>query len=313
MAWLMIFFLGLVLLALSAGTEEPASVGRLEAKSPAFWHIVRPNSSIEKVADGFQFTEGPVWHRSGYLLFSDIPANTIYKWAPGQGVTVFRKPSGHSNGLTFDQKRRLVACEHSNRRVSRTEPDGEITVLADRYKGKRLNSPNDVVVKSDGSIYFTDPPYGIRPEEQEQPFNGVYRISKEGALTLLVSDFDRPNGLAFSPDEKYLYIADTARAHIRVFEVKPDGTLGRGRVFAEMKSQEPGAADGMKVDKEGNLYATGPGGVWVFSPSGEHLGTIKMPEVTANCAFGDRDGRTLYMTASKGLYRIRLRIPGIRP
>lgn len=284
------------------------------AKSPMVWDIVPRDARIEKLAGDFRFTEGPVWNRSGFLLFSDIPANTIYKWHPSGTVTTFRTPSGNSNGLTYDRQRRLIACEHSNRRVTRTEKDGTITVLADRYNGKRLNSPNDVVVKSDGSIYFTDPPYGISPDQQEQEVNGVYRLSPKGELTLLVSDFDRPNGLAFSPDEKRLYIADSSnRSHIRVFDVKPDGTLENGRLFATLKTGEEGVPDGMKVDTKGNLYSTGPAGVWIFSPDGTHLGTIRFPEVPANCAFGGRDGRWLFVTARTGLYRIRLKVPGIRP
>lgn len=293
---------------------EEAVPSFVVAKSPMIWDIVPRDARIEKLAGDFRFTEGPVWNRSGFLLFSDIPANTIYKWHPSGTVTTFRTPSGNSNGLTYDRQRRLIACEHSNRRVTRTEKDGTVTVLADRYNGKRLNSPNDVVVKSDGSIYFTDPPYGISPDQQEQEVNGVYRLSPKGELTLLVSDFDRPNGLAFSPDEKRLYIADSSnRSHIRVFDLKPDGTLENGRVFATLKTGEEGVPDGMKVDTKGNLYSTGPAGVWIFSPDGTHLGTIRFPEVPANCAFGGRDGRWLFVTARTGLYRIRLKVPGIRP
>lgn len=265
----------------------------------------------ERVATGFQFTEGPLWHPDGYLLFSDIPANQIRKWTPGGEVTIFREPSGNSNGLTFDRQGRLIACEHGNRRVSRTEKDGTIVTLADRYQGKRLNSPNDVVVKSDGSIYFTDPPYGVRPEDRELDFQGVYRWAPDGTLTLLVDDFEKPNGLAFSPDEKTLYIADTDRRHVRAFDVQPDGTLANGRTFAELKSDAPGGPDGMKVDVEGNLYVTGPGGTWVFDPTGKHLGTIVTPEAPANCAWGDADGKTLYLTARTSVYRVRVKVAGV--
>lgn len=300
--------------AVLAATEQASKPSFVVEKHPAIWDIVPRDARIQKIAGDFRFTEGPVWNRSGYLLFSDIPANTIYKWVPSGTVTVFRSPSGNSNGLTYDKQRRLIACEHSTRRVTRTEKDGSITVLAERYDGKRLNSPNDVVVKSDGSIYFTDPPYGISPDQQELPFCGVYRISPKGELTLLVSDFSRPNGLAFSPDEKRLYIADSSdRSHIRVFDVKPDGTLENGRLFAVLKTGEEGVPDGMKVDTQGNLYSTGPAGIWIFRPDGTHLGTIRFPEVPANCAFGGRDGRWLYVTARTSVYRIRLKIPGIRP
>jgi gluconolactonase len=258
---------------------------------------------LEKIGSGYQFTEGPVWTPWGTLLFSDIPANKIYEF--GKEQKVYRDPSGQSNGLTFDLQGRLIACEHGNRRVSRTEKDGSITVLADRYEGRRLNSPNDVVVKSDGSIYFTDPPYGVGENDREIDFQGVYRITTKGKLELLVKDFDRPNGLCFSPDEKRLYIADSSnRRHVRVFDVLKDGTLANGRVFAQVA--QGGAPDGMKVDVKGNLYVTGPGGVWVFDPNGKHIETIECPETPANCAWGDADGKTLYVTARTGLYKVRL-------
>jgi len=303
----------LIALGLAAESKE---TGRLERKDPAFDRIAPPDTKIEKVVGGFQFTEGPVWDAAkGVLLFSDIPANKIYCWSEKDGLSVFREPSGNSNGLTFDRQHRFLACEHGNRRVSRTEPDGTITTLADSYDGKRLNSPNDIVVKSDGSIYFTDPPYGLprQTEGKELPFNGVYRISPDGKeLRLLIKDFDRPNGLAFSPDEKVLYIGDSGEPkHIRVFDVQPDGSLANGRVFAVLKTGEPGSPDGMKVDVEGNLYATGPAGVWVFNPDGKLLGRIITPEVPANCAWGGSDWKTLYITARTSLYRIKLGIQGV--
>ena len=266
----------------------------------------------EQIATGFQFTEGPVWHSDGYLLFSDIPANRIVKWTPDGKTETFREPSGNSNGLTYDRAGRLIACEHGNRRVSRTEPDGTITVLAERYNEKRLNSPNDVVVKSDGSIYFTDPPYGVSEAEREIDFQGIYRIAPDGTLTLLINDFDRPNGLAFSPDEKTLYIDDTARRHVRAFDVLEDGTLANGRILVDMAIEARGSPDGMKVDTAGNLYVTGAGGTWVVSPSGEHLGTIVTAELPANCAFGDSDNKTLYITARTSVYRVRLKIEGMK-
>jgi len=247
------------------------------------------------------------------LLFSDIPANRIYKWSPDKVLTVFRDPSGNSNGLTYDRESRLIACEHGNRRLSRIEKVGSYTVLADRFRGKRLNSPNDVVVKSDGAIYFTDPPYGIIPEEQELPFQGVFRFKPETKeLTLLVDDFEKPNGLAFSPDETVLYVADSStRRHVRTFDVKDDGTLGNSRLFAEIRSNLPGNPDGMKVDVEGHPYVAAAGGVWVFSQDGKHLGTIRTPEIPSNCAFGDEDWKTLFITARTSVYHIRLSVPGI--
>lgn len=265
----------------------------------------------ELLATGFQFTEGPVWLPDGYLLFSDIPADRIYKWVPDGDVTVWREPSGNSNGLTLDRQGRLIACEHGNRRVSRMMADGTVDALVDRYHDNRLNSPNDVVVKSDGTVYFTDPPYGIEPEEREQPCNGVYRILNGGALELMVDDFDRPNGLAFSPDESILYIADSPRRHVRAFDVLPDGSLTNSRVFADMDHPQPGSPDGMKVDEEGHLYVAGATGVWVFEPDGAHLGVIVTPERPANCAWGDPDRKSLYITARTSLYRIRVKVPGL--
>ena len=222
----------------------------------------------ERIATGFQFTEGPVWHPDGYLLFSDITASRIYRWAPGGVATPWREPSGNSNGLTLDRERRLIVCEHGGRRVSRAESDGTVTTLADSYGGERLNSPNDVVVKSDGTIYFTDPPYGIEPEQREQPCNGLYRITPDGTLELLIDDFDRPNGLAFSADESVLYVDDSPRRHVRAFDVLPNGTLANSRVIADMDHPQPGSPDGMKIDVEGHLYVAGATGVWVFEPDG---------------------------------------------
>ena len=302
-----------VVLAGCIGIVGAADEGSVAVKSPGFLKLVPADAKMEKVATGLHFTEGPLWHKDGFLLFSDIPANAITKWEPDGKVSTYREVSGNSNGLTFDKEGRLIACEHGNRRVTREEKDGKVTVLASRYEGKRLNSPNDVVVKSDGSIYFTDPPYGVEPGDRELDFQGVFRLSSDGKPALLVDDFSRPNGLAFSPDEKTLYIADSSdRMHVRAFDVRPDGTLANGRIFADMKAAEEGAPDGMKVDSDGNLWATGPGGVWVFDKSGSHLGTIKPPEVPANCAWGDEDGKTLYMTARTSIYRIRTGAQGIR-
>ncbi|MFP3896836.1 MAG: SMP-30/gluconolactonase/LRE family protein [Anaerolineales bacterium] len=270
------------------------------------------STDMEEVASGFEFTEGPVWHPDGYLLFSDIPANTIYRWQEGREPISWREPSGHSNGLTFDRQGRLVACEHGNRCVSRTEVDGTLTALATHYHGKRLNSPNDIVVRSDGSVYFTDPPYGVDPEERELAFSGVYRIPPDGGdLELLMDDFERPNGLAFSPDERILYVDDTWRRHIRAFDVADDGGLSSGRVFAEMPSDMEGGPDGMKVDVEGNIYSTGPGGLWIYQPDGHLVGTIMGPHPPANLAFGGPERKTLYLTARTSLYRLTTRIAGM--
>jgi gluconolactonase len=277
--------------------------------------LIQENSEVERLATGHQFLEGPVWNsKGGFLLFSDIPANRIYKWMPDGSVTVFREPSGNSNGLTFDKRGNLIICEHGTRRLSMLEKNGVYKVLADGYRDKRLNSPNDVVVKSDGKIYFTDPPYGIKQNEQELTFQGVYSLDvEEEKLTLLSDDFDRPNGLAFSPDEKIIYIADSSnRRHVRAFEVENDGNLSHGSVFAEIRSELPGNPDGMKVDVEGNLYVAAAGGVWVFSEQGEHLGTINTPETPANLAWGARDWRSLFITARTSLYRVKVKAKGVR-
>jgi gluconolactonase len=312
---------------------QSAGVGSVKRLDPALDRIVLPGAVIEKVLGDLQFAEGPVWVRGGgYLLFSDIPANSIMKWTPGGGLSVFRNrvftrefPKGiqiGSNGLTRDRQGRLIACEHGNRRVSRTEKDGAVTTLADRYEGKRFNSPNDVVCKRNGDVYFTDPnsvarnnppdPHGdFKPELD---FNGVYRVTAAGKLELMTRDVPYPNGLAFSPDEKKLYVANTRPDKFwMVFDVSADGTLANGKMFLDV-NKEPGdgAPDGMKVDQAGNLYATGPGGVLVISAQGKHLGTIQLPEVPANCAWGD-DGTTLYMTARTGLYRIKLKTRGVLP
>ena len=264
----------------------------------------------ERIATGFEFTEGPVWHPDGYLLFSDIPASRIYKWSPAAGVEVWREGSNHSNGLTLDAQRRLIACEHGTRRVTRTEADGTIVTLADRYEGKPLNSPNDVVAGPDGTIYFTDPPYGIELEQREQPCNGVYRIGTDGSLDRLFDDFDRPNGLAFSPDQRMLYVDDSRRRHVRAFDVAPGGSFENSHVVADKDHPQPGSPDGMKVDVQGNLYVAGATGVWVFEPDGRHLGVIVTPERPANLAWGDPDRCSLYITARTSLYRVRTTTAG---
>ena len=311
---------------------QQAGVGSIKGVDPAFDKLAPAGAKIEKLASGFQFTEGPIWiaEGGGYLLFSDIPANAIRKWTPDGKVSIFRQPvfagsfaQGQfigSNGLTLDAQGRLVSCEHGNRRVARTEKNGSITVLADKFEGKRLNSPNDAVFKKNGGLYFTDPPYGFLKQDddpaKELKVNGVFRLTPAGKLDLLVKDLTRPNGLGFSPDEKKLYIAnsDPNRKVWMVYEVKADGALANGKVFADVtKETADGLPDGMKLDTQGNLYCTGPGGIWVFSPQGKHLGTIAPPEVPANCHWGDPDAKTLYMTARTGLYRIKLNVKGIRP
>ncbi|MEX2263843.1 MAG: SMP-30/gluconolactonase/LRE family protein [Bryobacteraceae bacterium] len=314
-----------------AGTAAGQSAGKILKVSPALDAIVPSDAKIEKLAGGFTFTEGPVWMREGYLLFSDIPNNVINKWTPDGKVSVFRKPAGYdgtdapagafigSNGLTLDKEGRLIICEHGNGRMTRLEKDGKLTVLAAKFEGKRLNSPNDAVFKSDGSLYFTDPPYGF-PKQDDDPkkelsFNGIFRLAG-GKLQLLHKDLNRPNGLAFSPDEKILYVANShpERKTWTRFDVRADGTIANPKIFYDVtKETAAGLPDGMKIDTKGNLYCTGPGGVWIFSPDGKHMGTVQPPEIPANCHWGDADGKTLYMTARTGLYRIRLNIAGIRP
>lgn len=293
--------------------------------------IVASTSLIEKLADGFGFTEGPVWSQEGFLLFSDIPNNVILKWHPQKGVSEFRKPSGYyghaappgahigSNGLTLDRQGRLIICEHGNRRLTRLEDENNLTVLANKFEGRRLNSPCDVVSKSDGALYFSDPPYGLPRRdddaEKELPFNGLYRLF-EGRLQLLHQSLSRPNGLAFSPDEKYLYVAnsDPNKKIWMRFEVGSDGSLSHGEVFYDAtQTPQEGVPDGIKVDRLGNIYCTGPGGIWFFSPTGKHLGTMEFPELPANCGWGDTDGKALFVTARTSLYRVRLSIEGIRP
>jgi gluconolactonase len=285
--------------------------------SPRIAELIDPAATVERLATGFLFTEGPLWDRDNRrLYFSDMPGNVMRTWREGEGVREARCPSDMSNGLTFDSQRRLIACEHATRRVTRTERDGTISVVADRFRGTPLNSPNDVIVKSDGSIYFSDPNYGLKEyygikRPQDLPFQGVYRVAPTGELELLADDFAEPNGLCFSLGESRLYINDTERMHIRVFDVSADGSIANGRVFFE-ESGTGGAPDGMKVDERGNVYCTGPGGIWVISAAGQHLGVISVPEVTANMNWGDDDWRTLYITASSSIYRLRAKVAGNR-
>jgi sugar lactone lactonase YvrE len=275
--------------------------------------IVGEDAVAEKIASGFHFTEGPVWNAAeGCLYFSDIPANTIHQWRPETGVSVFKKPSGKSNGLTRDREGRLVVCEHAGRRVSRIEKDGSTTVIASHYDGRRLNSPNDIVVKSNGSIYFTDPPYGLSPvfgvaAAPELDFDGIYRV--DGDDVSLVAADCTPNGLAFSPDEKRLYVADTERKLVLVYDVDAGGALSAGRLFAHVAGNP--APDGLKVDRNGNVFVSGAAGIWVLDPGGARLGIILVPELPANLAWGDADWSTLYVTARSSVYRVRTRTAGV--
>ena len=330
-------------LALSQGEAS------VERTSSEINQLVPNDVKIERVATapGFKWTEGPVWIHAGYLLFAEIPSNSIRKWVPGSSaVTVFMQPSGYkgpapfggpesgSNGMTLDKRGRLTVAGHAQRDVYRLEaldPKGECTILADTYQGKRLNSPNDLVYKSDGALYFTDPPYGLPTQSDKDPkkelsVNGVYRLSgalnqPPGAppahdkLQLLVKDLTRPNGIAFSPDEKYLYVNNSEPKKIWMrYRVSADGTLSEPKLLYDATSDKSvGAPDGMKVDQKGNIYSAGPGGVWIFSPEGKHVGTIHMPERTGNLTWGDADGKTLYVAASSSIYRVRLNVAGVMP
>lgn len=305
-------------------------LGKIHRLDPRLDKILPKDAKIEVISSGFEWAEGPVWVKDGgYLLFSDIPRNSIMKWKEGVGVSLFMKPSGFtgvgeygaepgSNGLTIDSEGRLVACEHGDRRISRLEKNGGKRTLVDNYMGKRLNSPNDLVYKSNGDLYFTDPPYGLPKNwddsRRELDFCGVYRLAKDGKLTLLTKELSRPNGLAFSPDEKTLYVAnsDPKRAIWMKYPVNADGTLGQGTVFnnvTESVDKLPGLPDGMKIDRDGNLFASGPGGIYIYAPDGKLLGRIETGEKTANAAWGD-DGSTLYLTADMYICKVKTTTKG---
>jgi gluconolactonase len=289
---------------------------------PELARIVPRDAKLEKLAGGFGFTEGPVWTGADGCVFSDIPNDMILRWSPSGTVSEFiGAESGvcGPNGLTLDSKGRLIICEQAGRRVSRLEPGGSLTILAETFEGKRLNSPNDCVFRSDCALYFTDPPFGLPGRDadpaKELSFSGIYRL-QDGKLQLLSTHLKRPNGLAFSPDETCLYVSNSEpeRKIWFRFRVTQDGGLKEGTVFFDATSTDsPGLPDGMKIDVEGNLYCTGPGGIWILSPKGKHLGILVTPEVPANCHWGDKDARTLYIAARTSLYRIRLNITGIRP
>ena len=268
-------------------------------------------TQAERLATGFVFTEGPLWHPDGFYYFVDVRASMLYRITPGRPFEVVRERTGGGNGTTFDLQGRLVLCEGDNRRVTRQAADGRFEVLMDRFEGKRLNRPNDVVCRSDGSIYFTDPGLRVPMAEREVPHAGVYRVAPDGAVSL-VADFEYPNGLAFSPDERLLYVANTRWAqYIHVLELDTEGRMLRRRIFADMSSDETdGVPDGMKVDVEGRVYCTGPGGTWVFAPDGTRLGLIRTPEVPANLAFGGPDLCTLFFTARTSVYTLRVKVPG---
>jgi len=321
------------------GSEAPLAVDphevniHVERDDPRIDAIVPPNAKLYKVAEGFQFTEGPIWLRDKQvLLFSDPNHNTIYQYSEVAPLKVFRDKSGYdgadiadygqpgSNGLTLDKQGRLTINEHGRHRVTRLERDGTLTVLEDSFEGRRLNSPNDLVYKSDGALYFTDPPFGLPKfyddPRKELPYSGVFRW-KAGRLQLLTKDLKGPNGIVFSPDEKYLYVSnwDPAAKTVTRYAVRGDGTLDRGETFVDLTTQVPGeeALDGMKMDVQGNLYLSAPGGVWIFDVKGTHLGTITAPKPVHNFAWGGEDGRTLYLCARSALYRVALMVPGIRP
>jgi gluconolactonase len=297
----------------------------VQVNASAFLELVAEDAELEQVGTGFTFTEGPIWNPDGYLLFSDMPGDVRRRWDEQSGVTEVARPSNKGNGMTLDDDGRLIVCEHVTSSVVRMDPDGRgggREVLATHYEGRELNSPNDVVVKSDGAIYFTDPTYGRMPgfgleREQDLDFQGVYRIPPGGGdPQLLVDDFDQPNGLCFSTDESLLYINDTTRAHIRVFDVQADGTLANSRVLADgigSGSLEIGdLVDGMKLDERGNVWVTGPGGVCVFDPDGEHIGTVEVPENVGNVNWGGPDWNQLFIAATTSVYRIQCKVSGNR-
>jgi gluconolactonase len=296
----------------------PKQIDRL---APELDRIVSVSEEIRELADGFGGAHGPAegplwWHEGRYLLFSDIHNNKRLKYAPGAGVSVVKEPTNRANGLTRDLQGRLLACEHDSRRVTREEADGSITVIANSFQGRQLNRPNDVVVRSDGSIYFTDPwTSPTAPQQWDLTFSGVYRVTPDlGTISLLADDFVLPNGLAFSPDESVLYINDSRRGHIRAFELLPSGMLAKhtDRVFVDLRGEEPGVPDGMKVDTEGNVYCGGSGGLWIVDPTGKKLGRIAHgASATTNLAFGGDDWKTLYFTSRNHLGAVAVKIPGI--
>ena len=288
--------------------------------SPEFRRIVSEQATIQLIAGGFIFTEGPVWNaQTGNLVWTDIIGDTIWKWVPGEGKSVVMTPTIHANGMTYDHEGRLIVAGWSSRTMWRMEHDGSTTTLCSHYEGKKLNTPNDIVVKSDGTIYFTDPSGGLNlvghqghDLQKQIEFEGVYRFNPaDSSLTLLEDNMVGPNGLCFSPDESLLYVNDSRERYIRVYDVKLDGTIHNGRTFIEMSGADLGNPDGMKVDAEGNVYCTGPGGVWIMDPEGKPLGRIRIPEQCANFAWGGDDWSSLYFTARTSVYGMKLDVPGV--
>jgi len=291
----------------------------VEIRDDRFGKVVGDDAPVEEVAGGFRLTEGAVWHHvDRYLVFSDILADVMLKWTAGGGIEAFRAPSHMANGNYHDRQGRLLTCEHATSRVVRSEHDGSLTVLATHYRGRQLNSPNDIVVGQDDTVYFTDPTFGRMAaygvaREPELDFRGVYKIDpRRGELTLLVDDFDQPNGLTLSLDGTRLFVNDSVRCHVRVFDVAADSTIANGRVWATVTGDRAGVPDGMKIDSADNLYVTGPGGVQIFAPDAVCLGTIYVPREVTNFTWGDDDLRTLYITAGASLYRTRVKVPGRR-
>lgn len=310
---------GAILLA-SAAAHLPAQHSQraagVEAISPSFWNLIDRTATLSKLAGGFGFTEGPVWDESGFLWVSDETLNQIFKVDVKTGDKKAVIALGDPDGNTYGKDHRLLDCASVLRAIIRLSPDGtKYTIVADRFEGKRLNSPNDVVLGPDGTIYFTDPTSDLpKGQKQEIPFKGVYRIAKDGTLRVLIKDLKEPNGLAFSPDGKRLYVDDSTLLNIWVYDVQPDGSVSNGRIFGdETANPKEGVPDGMKVDTAGNLYVVGPRGIWVWSPEGKHLGTIVVPEQPANLAWGDADYSTLYITAETSVYKIRTRAHGFIP
>lgn len=287
---------------------------KLESLSPKFQELVSPDAKLETVASGFGFTEGPMWDPAGFLYVSDETINKIFRVYPdGKKGDVIAL--GDPDGNTFDRKHRLIDCASVLRAIVEVTPDGKYKILADHFEGKRLNSPNDVIVGPDGALYFTDPTLDlVAGEKQEIPFQGVYRLDETGAVRLLTKDLTQPNGLAFSPDGKKFYVDDSKQRNIRVYDVAPDGTLTNGRIFGEEPGGKgEGVPDGMKVDEKGNIFVTGPKGIWVWDASGNHLGTIAMPEQPANLTWGDPQYGTLYITATTSVYRLQTKTHGFVP
>lgn len=299
---------------LGTAVAQQARTFQLESLSPKFWNLVDPNAKLEKIATGFGFTEGPVWDEAGFLYVSDETLNKIFRVYPDgrkQEVIALGDPDGN----TFDRQHRLIDCASVLRAIIEVTAEGKYKILADRYEGKKFNSPNDVIVGPDGALYFTDPTLDlVAGEKQEIPFQGVYRLDRDGNVHLLTQDLTQPNGLAFSPDGKHFYVDDSERRNIRVYDVASDGTVSNGHVFGvEPGGRDDGVPDGMKVDENGNLFVTGPKGIWVWDASGNHLGTIVMPEQPANLTWGDKQFHTLYITATTSVYRLETKTRGYLP